>query len=94
MMTPPLARRRGLNNQREDAEAAYAMILDNAEEWGVDTDRLGMIGFSAGAGLTMHTTLNSDTVEFIRLHRPDLWRHGPSRSSRGCSTHVCRHRDR
>ena len=52
-----------LKNQLEDAEAAYAMILDNAEEWGVDTDRLGMIGFSAGAGLTMHTTLNSDTVD-------------------------------
>ena len=52
-----------LNNQLKDAEAAYAMILDNAKEWGVDTDRLGMIGFSAGAGLTMHTTLNSDTVD-------------------------------
>mgnify|MGYP001062571468 FL=1 len=52
-----------LSNQLEDAEAAYAMILDNAEEWGVDSDRLGMIGFSAGAGLTMHTTLNSDTVD-------------------------------
>jgi acetyl esterase/lipase len=52
-----------LKNQLEDVEAAYAMILDNAEKWGVDTDRLGMIGFSAGAGLTMHTTLNSDAVD-------------------------------
>jgi len=52
-----------LDNQLEDAEAAYAMIIDRAEEWGVDTDRIGMIGFSAGAGLTMHSTLNSETIK-------------------------------
>jgi acetyl esterase/lipase len=52
-----------LSNQLQDAEAAYAMILKRSKEWGVDTARLGMIGFSAGAGLTMHTTLNSKTVE-------------------------------
>lgn len=52
-----------LSDQLEDAEAAYAMIVDRAEEWGVDVDRLGMIGFSAGAGLTMHSTLNSKTMK-------------------------------
>lgn len=51
-----------LSNQLEDAEAAYAMIVNRAEEWGVDTNRIGMIGFSAGAGLTMHSTLNSHTM--------------------------------
>jgi acetyl esterase/lipase len=51
-----------LSNQLEDAEAAYAMIVKRAEEWGVDTNRIGMIGFSAGAGLTMHSTLNSKTM--------------------------------
>jgi acetyl esterase/lipase len=56
----PLAR--DLSNQLEDAEAAYAMILDRAEEWGVDVSRIGMIGFSAGAGLTMHATLHSNTM--------------------------------
>jgi acetyl esterase/lipase len=58
--TPP---RMDLTNQLADAEAAYAMILKRAKEWGVDTARLGMIGFSAGAGLTMHSTLNSKTME-------------------------------
>lgn len=53
---------RDLSNQLEDAEAAYAMIVKRAKEWGVDTDRIGMIGFSAGAGLTMHSTLNSKTM--------------------------------
>jgi acetyl esterase/lipase len=57
------APQRDLSNQLEDAEAAYAMIVKRAEEWGVDTDRIGMIGFSAGAGLTMHSTLNSQTMD-------------------------------
>lgn len=52
-----------LSNQLEDAEAAYAMIVNRAAEWGVDTTRLGMIGFSAGAGLTMHCTLNSQSMK-------------------------------
>lgn len=60
---PPRRPRRNLSNQLEDAEAAYDLIVGQAEEWGVDTDRLGMIGFSAGAGLTMHSTLNSQTME-------------------------------
>ncbi|UZH54505.1 alpha/beta hydrolase [Salinimicrobium tongyeongense] len=52
-----------LDNQLEDAEAAYALIVERAEEWGVDTTNIGMIGFSAGAGLTMHSTLNSKTMD-------------------------------
>jgi acetyl esterase/lipase len=57
--TPPM----DLTNQLEDAEAAYALIVKRAVEWGVDTARLGMIGFSAGAGLTMHSTLHSKSME-------------------------------
>ncbi len=52
-----------LSNQLADAEAAYALIIKNAKEWGVDINRIGMIGFSAGAGLTMHSTLNSKTMK-------------------------------
>ena len=59
----PRPRRGDLSNQLEDAEAAYAMIIERADEWGVDPSRLGMIGFSAGAGLTMHSTLNSKTMK-------------------------------
>ncbi|HEX5789197.1 MAG TPA: alpha/beta hydrolase [Woeseiaceae bacterium] len=51
-------------NPVADAEAAYAMIVARAKEWGVDPARLGMMGFSAGAGATMATTLNSDKVDF------------------------------
>ncbi|RXK48832.1 alpha/beta hydrolase [Aquirufa rosea] len=61
--TPPSPFQMDLSNQLADAEAAYAMILKNAQAWGVDTQRIGMIGFSAGAGLTMHATLNSKTMK-------------------------------
>ena len=60
---PPRPPRLNLSNQLEDAEAAYAMVVKRAKEWGVDTARIGMIGFSAGAGLTMHSTLNSQIMD-------------------------------
>ncbi len=59
----PRPPRPDLSNQLADAEAAYKMIISRAKEWGVDTARLGMIGFSAGAGLTMHSTLNSKVMD-------------------------------
>ncbi|GAO44725.1 alpha/beta hydrolase [Flavihumibacter petaseus] len=62
-VTPPGPPKMDLSNQLADAEAAYAMIIKRAKEWGVDTARIGMIGFSAGAGLTMHSTLNSKTMK-------------------------------
>ena len=62
-ITPPRPPQRDLSDQLEDAEAAYAMILQRSKEWGVDTNRIGMIGFSAGAGLTMHSTLNSQAMK-------------------------------
>ena len=61
--TPPGPLQLDLSNQLADAEAAYALILKRAREWGVDTNRIGMIGFSAGAGLTMHSALHSKTMK-------------------------------
>ncbi|MFG6487815.1 alpha/beta hydrolase [Roseateles sp. BYS78W] len=52
-----------LANQLADAEAAYALVRARAGEWGVDPQRIGMIGFSAGAGLTLHATLTSKTMK-------------------------------
>ena len=47
----------GLAPQIADARAAFALIRKRAGEWHVDPNRVGMIGFSAGAMLTMATTL-------------------------------------
>jgi acetyl esterase/lipase len=60
---PPPRPAMDLSNQLQDAEAAFAMIVKRSKEWGVDTARLGMIGFSAGAGLTMHATLHSNIMD-------------------------------
>ena len=43
--------------QIADARAALALIRARAAEWQIDPDKVGMIGFSAGAGLTMATVL-------------------------------------
>lgn len=42
---------------RADAQAALRMIRANAAKWGIDTKRVGMLGFSAGAMTTLATTL-------------------------------------
>lgn len=49
--------------QIADANAAFALIRSNAEKWRVDPHRIGMIGFSAGAMLTMTTTLSSSEAK-------------------------------
>jgi len=41
-----------------DSRAAFALIRSRSAEWHVNPSRIGMVGFSAGAGLTMATTLN------------------------------------
>lgn len=54
----PAAMMANLAPQIADARAAFALIRSRAKEWRVDPDRIGMVGFSAGAMLTMATTLN------------------------------------
>lgn len=60
---PPRPPAWDLSNQLADAEAAYALILKNADKWHVNPSRIGMMGFSAGAGLTMHCTLHSEKMK-------------------------------
>jgi len=43
--------------QIADARAAFALVRARAAQWRVDPGRVGMVGFSAGAMLTMATTL-------------------------------------
>jgi acetyl esterase/lipase len=43
--------------QIADARAAFTLVRARADEWKIDRKRVGMVGFSAGAMLTMATTL-------------------------------------
>jgi len=43
--------------QIADATAAFELVRARAKEWNVDPTKVGMIGFSAGAMLTLSTTL-------------------------------------
>lgn len=43
--------------QIEDSLAAFALIRSRAAKWKIDPERIGMVGFSAGAMLTMATAL-------------------------------------
>ncbi|WP_246360564.1 alpha/beta hydrolase [Sphingomonas abaci] len=47
----------GIAPQIADARAAFKLIRARAGEWHVQPDRIGMVGFSAGAMLTMATAL-------------------------------------
>ena len=50
-----------------DGQEALRMVRRRAKEWGVDPQRLGMMGFSAGGGTVMGVTLKDDPTA-----RPDF----------------------
>jgi acetyl esterase/lipase len=49
--------------QLADSRAAFALVRRRAAEWRVDPARIGMIGFSAGAMLTLATELSGDQAK-------------------------------
>src|SRR5690606_7858585 len=61
--TPAERPRRTLDDQVADEEAADSLIKSRAKDGNVDMNKLGMMGFSAGARLTMATTLQSKKVK-------------------------------
>ena len=49
--------------QLADARAAFALIRSRKAEWKIDPQRIGMLGFSAGAMLTMATALHGEDAK-------------------------------
>ncbi len=49
--------------QLADARAAFALVRRRAAEWHVDPARVGMVGFSAGAMLTLATALSGNDAK-------------------------------
>jgi acetyl esterase/lipase len=52
-----------LEPQLADARAAFALIRSHAGQWHVDPSRIGMVGFSAGAMLTLQTALRAQDAK-------------------------------
>jgi len=46
---------------RQDAQRAIRMVRSEAQRRGLDSDRIGVAGFSAGGNLTLISALNSET---------------------------------
>jgi len=44
----------------QDAQRAVSLVRSRADEWGIDPTRIGMVGFSAGAHLTLATATRFD----------------------------------
>jgi acetyl esterase/lipase len=49
--------------QLADSRAAFALVRRRAAEWNVNPNRLGMVGFSAGAMLTLQTALQDHNAK-------------------------------
>ena len=60
---PPETRIAALEPQIADARAAFALVRSRAGEWKVDPKRVGMVGFSAGAMLTLATALAGEDAK-------------------------------
>lgn len=65
----PQERMAALAPQLADSRAAFTLIRQRAGEWHVDPNRIGMVGFSAGAMLTLATELTGQDAKpaFIGL---------------------------
>jgi acetyl esterase/lipase len=55
------------SNAAMDGAAALKLVRHRASQWGIDPARVGMIGFSAGAMLTLTTALSQDKPAFVGL---------------------------
>ncbi|MEO8722274.1 MAG: alpha/beta hydrolase [Sphingobium sp.] len=66
----------------KDALAALKLVRDRAGEFGVDSGRVGMIGFSAGAMTTLNSILEAGTPANPGTRAPDFvgYIYGPMQS--------------
>jgi len=55
----------------QDGQRAVSLVRSKAREWGIDPDRIGMIGFSAGGGVTGHAMLNADKRAYKEVAEVD-----------------------
>jgi acetyl esterase/lipase len=54
-----------------DAQRAICTVRSHASEWGIDPDRIGMVGFSVGGHLTMATATGFHERKYPRIDAID-----------------------
>jgi len=55
----------------QDAQRAVSIVRSKAKEWGVDPNKIGMLGFSAGGHLTAQTSTNFDKRSYETIDDDD-----------------------
>lgn len=55
----------------QDAQRAIRLTREHAAEWGIDPDRIGLLGFSAGGNLTAITGVGSDLKTYDPIDDAD-----------------------
>jgi acetyl esterase/lipase len=55
----------------QDAQRALGLVRGKAKEWGIDPNRIGMLGFSAGGHLTALTSTNFDKRNYEPIDDAD-----------------------
>jgi len=55
----------------QDAQRAISMVRSKAKEWGLKSDRIGMLGFSAGGHLTAWASTNYDKRSYEPIDAAD-----------------------
>lgn len=53
----------------DDGIRALQLVRQLSDKYGFDPDKVGIMGFSAGAGVTMHTILNAEPGTIQSLDR-------------------------
>lgn len=60
----------------EDAKAALQLVRSHAQDWRIDPDRVGLMGFSAGGGVAVATAMAEDGAGYpdflVSLYGPSL----------------------
>ena len=54
-----------------DAQRAVSLVRSRAKEWGIDPERIGMVGFSAGGHLALATATNFDKRTYAPIDAID-----------------------
>lgn len=55
----------------KDAQRALSLVRSKATEWGIDPERIGILGFSAGGHLSANASTNSDRRSYEAIDAVD-----------------------